>query len=111
MAQRLCSRSGCRQRRCRDCRPGMRLDPRPQFSCVRPVFQSGHMGVALIAWGRFIDGAGNRITVPALPTTPGAPWLLDFLALEVEALSAAGFSAVQLPPVSKVQGGAGDGCD
>lgn len=69
------------------------------------------MGVALIAWGRFIDRAGNRITVPAPSTTPEAAWLLDFLAAEVASLSAVGFSAVQLPPVSKAEGGAGDGCD
>jgi alpha-amylase len=69
------------------------------------------MGVALIAWGRFFDQWGNRITVPAPSTTPGAPWLYDFLAGEVGALSAVGFSAIQLPPVSKAQGGAGSGCD
>ena len=69
------------------------------------------MGVALIAWGRFFGHDGAKITVPAPSTTPGAPWLLDFLAAEVGALARAGFSAVQLPPVSKVQGGAGDGCD
>jgi len=69
------------------------------------------MGVALIAWGRFFDRAGNKITVPAPSTTPGAPWLYDFLAGEVGVLSAVGFSAIQLPPVSKAQGGAGDGCD
>lgn len=69
------------------------------------------MGVALVAWGRFIDRAGNRIAVPAPSTTPRAPWLLGFLAGEVASLSAVGFSAVQLPPISKAQGGAGDGCD
>jgi alpha-amylase len=69
------------------------------------------MGVALITWGRFFDKHGNRITVPAPSTTPGAPWLWDFLAMEVLALRRVGFSALQLPPASKVQGGAGDGCD
>jgi alpha-amylase len=69
------------------------------------------MGVALIAWGRFIAPDGARITVPAPSTTPGAPWLLDFLAGEMGRLSGVGFSAIQLPPVSKAQGGAGDGCD
>ena len=59
----------------------------------------------------FSTRAGNRITVPAPSTTIGARWLYDFLAGEVGALSAVGFSAVQLPPVSKAQGGAGDGCD
>jgi alpha-amylase len=69
------------------------------------------MGVALIAWGRFIEKNGNRITVPAPSTTPGAPWLWDFLAKEAAALRRVGFSALQLPPASKAQGGAGDGCD
>jgi alpha-amylase len=68
------------------------------------------MGVALIAWGRvFANGA--RITVPAPSSTPGAPWLLDFLAREAGRLRDVGFSAIQLPPVSEAQGGAGDGCD
>ena len=69
------------------------------------------MGVALIAWGRFFGPNNARITVPAPSTTPGAPWLLDFLAGEVGRLRDVGFSAIQLPPVSKAQGGAGDGCD
>jgi alpha-amylase len=69
------------------------------------------MGVALIAWGRFIDKNGNKITVPAPSTTPGAPWLWDFLAKEASALRKVGFSALQLPPAGKAQGGAGDGCD
>lgn len=69
------------------------------------------MGVALVAWGRFFDHRGNRITVPAPSTDPGAPWLLDFLASEAGRLGAAGFSALQLPPVSKAEGGAGAGCD
>jgi alpha-amylase len=69
------------------------------------------MGVALIAWGRFITADGRRITVPAPSTTPGAPWLWDFLARDALALRKVGFTAVQLPPASKAQGGAGDGCD
>jgi alpha-amylase len=69
------------------------------------------MGVALIAWGRFFAANGAKITVPAPSTTPGVPWLLDFLAGEVDGLREVGFSAIQLPPVSKAQGGAGDGCD
>lgn len=69
------------------------------------------MGVALIAWGRFFAANGGRISVPAPSTTPGAPWLLDFLAGEAGRLRDVGFSAIQLPPVSKVQGGAGDACD
>jgi alpha-amylase len=69
------------------------------------------MGVALIAWGRFFGPSGAKITVPAPSTTPGAPWLLDFLAGEVQRLHDVGFTAIQLPPVSKAQGGAGDGCD
>ena len=69
------------------------------------------MGVALIAWGRFFDKHGNKITVPAPSTTPDAPWLWDFLAREASALRRAGLSALQLPPASKAQGGAGDACD
>jgi alpha-amylase len=68
------------------------------------------MGVALVAWGRFFhDGA--KVTVPAPSTDPGKPWLWDFLAKEAPALHRAGFTAVQAPPASKAQGGAGRGCD
>jgi alpha-amylase len=55
------------------------------------------MGVALIAWGRFFDRHGNRITVPAPSTEPGVPWLLDFLSHPALALRRAGFTAIQLP--------------
>lgn len=68
------------------------------------------MGVALISWGRF-NSPNGPITVPAPSTNPGVPWLLDFLAGEVRELSQVGFSAIQLPPISKAQGGAGAGCD
>jgi alpha-amylase len=69
------------------------------------------MGVALVAWGRFFDRQGNRVTVPAPSTQPGAPWLLDFLARHALPLRRAGFTAIQLPPTSKAEGGAGAGCD
>jgi alpha-amylase len=69
------------------------------------------MGVALITWGRFFDKNGNKITVPAPSTNPGAPWLWDFLAKEASGLRRTGFSALQLPPASKAQGGAAAGCD
>ena len=69
------------------------------------------MGVALIAWGRFFDSSGNRITVPAPSTNPTFPWLLNFLAKQAVVLRRAGFTAIQLPPTSKAQGGAGAGCD
>jgi alpha-amylase len=61
--------------------------------------------------GRFFDAHGNRMTVPAPSTNPGAPWLLDFLAQHALTLRRAGFTAIQLPPTSKAQGGAGVGCD
>ena len=70
------------------------------------------MGVALIAWGRFFDRHGNRITVPAPSTEPGVLWLLDFLSHHALALRRAGFTAIQLPPTSKAQGGVpAPGCD
>jgi alpha-amylase len=69
------------------------------------------MGVALVAWGRFFDRQGRRVTVPAPSTEPGEPWLLDFLARHALSLRRAGFTAIQLPPTSKAQGGAGSGCD
>src|SRR5579862_7676587 len=69
------------------------------------------MGVALISWGRFFDKNGNKITVPAPSTNPGAPWYWDFLAKEAAALRRVGFSALQLPPASKAQGGDQPGCD
>jgi len=65
------------------------------------------MGVSLIAWGRFFDKHGNRVTVPAPSTMPGAPWLWDFLANEAIALRRVGFSSLQLPPAGKAQGGTG----
>ncbi len=64
------------------------------------------MGVALIAWGRFFDENGNRNTVPAPTSNPNAPWLWDFLAKEALALRTVGFTALQLPPASKAEGGA-----
>jgi alpha-amylase len=69
------------------------------------------VGVALIAWGRFFDPRGNRVTVPAPVDGTGTPWLLDFLAEHALPLRQAGFTAIQLPPTSKAQGGAAAGCD
>lgn len=69
------------------------------------------MGVALVTWGRFFDHSGQQITVPAPTTDPGAPWLWDWLAAEAAELQRVGFTALQLPPASKAQGGAGAGCD
>jgi alpha-amylase len=68
------------------------------------------MGVALIAWGRFVDG-GAKVTVPAPNTDLGELWLWDLLALKVPDLRRAGFTALQAPPASKAMGGAGRGCD
>jgi alpha-amylase len=68
------------------------------------------MGVALIAWGRFVK-RGEKVTVPAPNTEPGAPWLWDFLASAAADLRRSGFTALQLPPASKAQGGEGAGCD
>ncbi len=69
------------------------------------------MGVAFISWGRFNQKNGGRITMPAPPTDPKSPWFYDWLAGLCRELRQAGFSAIQLPPVSKAQGGAGAGCD
>jgi alpha-amylase len=69
------------------------------------------MGVALISWGRFYDQYGNKVTVPAPVETPGVPWHWDFVASQALALRRIGFSAIQLPPASKAQGGASPGCD
>jgi len=68
------------------------------------------MGVALITWGRFFE-RGMKVTVPAPSTDPGAPWLWDLLASMALDLRSVGFTALQLPPASKAQGGAGAGCD
>lgn len=68
------------------------------------------MAVGLIAWGRFVDAQGNKITVPAPPTDPGKPWLWDLLHAQAADI-AASFDIVQLPPWSLAQGGAGAGCD
>jgi alpha-amylase len=74
------------------------------------------VGVALIHWGRFwLHGdpsTGSKITVPA-PSTDGnnVPWLWDDIAANAPGLAAIGFTAIQLPPASKAQGGAGVGCD
>jgi alpha-amylase len=69
------------------------------------------MSVALITWGRFVDSKGNKVTVPAPTTDPGSPWLWDYIVSIAPELAKVGFTALQLPPVSKVQGGAGEGCD
>jgi alpha-amylase len=68
------------------------------------------MAVALIAWGRFVNAAGQRITVPAPPSDPGKPWLWDFLRTNAAAIAST-FDAVQLPPWSLAQGGTAPGCD
>lgn len=68
------------------------------------------MAVGFIAWGRFLDAAGNKITVPAPTTEPHSPWLWDFIRSEAAALGSS-FDIVQLPPWSLAQGGAGAGCD
>ncbi|MGB6687175.1 MAG: hypothetical protein WBE76_04970 [Terracidiphilus sp.] len=68
------------------------------------------MAVGLIAWGRFLDDQGNKITVPAPSTDPGKPWLWDLLHSRAASI-AASFDCVQLPPWSLAQGGAGAGCD
>jgi alpha-amylase len=80
------------------------------------------MAVGLIGWGRFykVDGKGNKIldsngnpikiTVPAPPTDPGKPWLYDFVR-ENAADIGTHMDVFQWPPVSKAQGGAGEGCD
>ncbi|MBB5470998.1 alpha-amylase [Paraburkholderia sp. CI2] len=68
------------------------------------------MGVALIAWGRFFE-RGDKVTVPAPSTDSGAPWLWDYLAGMASDLRSVGFTALQLPPASKAQGGAEPGCD
>lgn len=65
------------------------------------------MAVGLIAWGRFLDAAGNRISVPA---PPAAPWLWDFLRANADGIGN-NFDLVQLPPWSLAQGGAAPGCD
>lgn len=68
------------------------------------------MAVGLISWGRFLNAAGERVTVPAPSTDPGKPWLWDFLRAEAGAIGSF-FDFVQLPPWSLAQGGAGSGCD
>ncbi len=68
------------------------------------------MSVGLIVWGRFVDAKGNKITVPAPSTDKNAPWLADFVAENAHEMSHF-FDFVQWPPLSKVQGGAGAGCD
>jgi alpha-amylase len=69
------------------------------------------MSVGLITWGRFFDAKGSRVTVPAPSTEPDAPWLWDFLCNQLQNIGEVGFTHIQLPPASKVQGGAGAGCD
>lgn len=68
------------------------------------------MSIGLIAWGRFFDANGNKITVPAPSTEKDVPWLADFVAENAQAISQS-FDFVQWPPLNKVQGGAGPGCD
>ncbi len=68
------------------------------------------MGVALIGWGRFSTPDGN-VTVPCPSSKPPAPYLWDWLASQCHTLRRVGFTALQLPPSGKAQGGDGAGCD
>jgi len=68
------------------------------------------MSIGLIAWGRFFNARGERITVPAPSTKPPKPWLWDFLRTNAAEFGAT-FDVIQLPPWSLAQGGAGEGCD
>lgn len=68
------------------------------------------MTVGLIVWGRFVNAAGQRVTVPAPVDGKGDPWLVDFVREHAAAIGAS-FDVVQWPPVAKAQGGAGAGCD
>jgi alpha-amylase len=72
------------------------------------------MGVAYHAHARFLDGNGNKITVPAPvdPSTPRAAWWYDYIATQASSLKRAGFTAILYPPVCKTQSGhlpTGDG--
>lgn len=69
------------------------------------------MSVGLVGWGRFFDKQGNRVTVPAPSTDPGAEWLWDFLSGQAAHLGKVGFTHLLLPPCTKAQGGSGAGCD
>ena len=66
--------------------------------------------IGLGIWARFFDAAGNKITVPAPPTDPGAEWLWVYIRSQAQALGAS-FDFVQAPPASLAQGGTGAGCD
>jgi alpha-amylase len=79
------------------------------------------MAIGLIGWGRFykVDSKGARvlsnggpvkITVPAPSSNPGKPWLYDFVRENAADIGSC-FDVFQWPPVSKAQGGAGEGCD
>jgi alpha-amylase len=80
------------------------------------------VSIGLIGWGRFykLDSRGNKvrdsngnpikITVPAPPSNPDKPWLYDFVR-ESAADIGTHMDVFQWPPVSKAQGGAGEGCD
>jgi alpha-amylase len=80
------------------------------------------MAVGLIGWGRFykFDSKGNKvldpdgnpikITVPAPSTNPGKPWLYDFVR-QSSADIGIHMDVFQWPPISKAQGGAGEGAD
>lgn len=71
------------------------------------------MATGLISWGRFIDAAGNRFTVPAPPNDAGKPWIWRFVCSSAGEVGT-NFDVVQVPsrPVSRSSTGAGcDGYD
>jgi alpha-amylase len=68
------------------------------------------MAIGIIGWGRFVKADGTRITVPAPPSDPGKPWLYDLIRERAADLGPL-VDVFQWPPVSKAQGGAGEGCD
>ncbi len=54
------------------------------------------MGVCYHAHARFVDGGGNKVTVPAPVdrATPHVPWWYDWIAAQAADLKQAGFSAI-----------------
>lgn len=60
--------------------------------------------MCFVAWDRFFDQHGNKITVPAPSIDRGFPWLSDWVAEDSPDLARVEFEEIQAPPGTGANG-------